>query len=173
VAMASALKIGPGLDPETQIGPLVSDEQLQRVAGYVDIGRKEGAGVAVGGEAVGGAGYFYRPTILTDVRQSMRVVQEEIFGPVLVATRFKEVDEVVAHANNSIYGLAASIWTRDVSRAHAVARAVQAGTVWINCHHVMDAAMPFGGYKESGWGREMGSAALEMYTEAKTVCIQL
>ena len=172
-AVASALKIGPGLDPDTQIGPLVSDEQLQRVAGYVAIGRKEGAGVAVGGEAVGGPGYFYRPTILTDVRQSMRVVQEEIFGPVLVATRFREVDEVVAHANNSVYGLAASIWTRDISRAHAVARAVQAGTVWINCHHVMDAAMPFGGYKQSGWGREMGSAALEMYTESKAVCVQL
>ncbi|WP_236674923.1 aldehyde dehydrogenase family protein [Piscinibacter sp. HJYY11] len=171
--VAAALKTGPGLDPTTQIGPLVSEEQLRRVAGYVEIGKKEGAGVAVGGDAVGGPGYFYRPTILTHVNQKMRVVQEEIFGPVLVATRFKEIDEVVAMANDSVYGLAASVWTRDVSKAHAVARALHAGTVWVNCHHVMDPAMPFGGYKQSGWGREMGAAAYEMYTESKSVCIQL
>ncbi len=173
VEYASKLKIGPGLDATTQIGPLVSEEQLSRVSSYVRIGKEEGASVAVGGEVVNGPGYFFQPTILTDTNQRMRVVQEEIFGPVLVATRFKEIDEVIAHANDSIFGLAASVWTRDVSSAHKVARALHAGTVWINCHHIMDPALPFGGYKQSGLGREMGAAAIEMYTESKTVCIQI
>lgn len=173
VKVAQSLRVGPGIAPDTQIGPLVSQEQLERVAGYVQIGQREGASVAVGGDPLPGPGYFMPPTILLDVKQSMRVVQEEIFGPVLVATRFDTLDEVVRHANDSVYGLAASVWTRDITLGHKVAKAVKAGTVWINCHHVMDPALPFGGYKQSGWGREMGSAAIDLYTESKSICLKL
>jgi phenylacetaldehyde dehydrogenase len=173
VKIAEGLKMGHGLDPATQIGPLVSEEQLKRVAEYVRIGRKEGASVVTGGESVDRPGYFFKPTILADIKQSMRVVQEEIFGPVLVATRFHDINEVADLANDTEFGLAASVWTRDVSLAHTVARAIKAGTVWVNCHHVMDSALPFGGFKQSGWGREMGAAAMEMYTESKSICIQL
>lgn len=173
VDVARSLRIGPGVEPGTQIGPLISKEQLKRVAGYVEIGRREGARVALGGDPLSGPGYFMPPTILLDVKQSMRVVQEEIFGPVLVATRFDTLDEVIRHANDSLYGLAASVWTRDISLGHQIARAVKAGTVWVNCHHIMDPALPFGGFKQSGWGREMGAAAIELYTESKSICLKL
>ena len=170
---AESMKIAPGMDPSCEMGPLVSDEQLERVTSMVEAGKKEGATAIVGGEPVGGDGYFYKPTILTDVKQSMSVVRDEIFGPVVTAIPFDDPDEIVELANDTNYGLAAGIWTSDVTKAHATAAAIKAGTVWVNCYNVFDAAMPFGGYKESGIGREMGSDVLDLYTETKSVCIAM
>jgi phenylacetaldehyde dehydrogenase len=170
---AKQIKVGPGLDPATNMGPLVSQEQLDRVCGYLDVGVKEGAKAVVGGRKLGGPGYFVEPTVLVDVKSSMKIVREEIFGPVVTAIPFSDPEEVLASANDSVYGLAAAIWTRDISKAHLMAAKLRAGTVWINCFNVFDAAMPFGGYKQSGWGREMGSAVFELYTETKSVCTRL
>jgi phenylacetaldehyde dehydrogenase len=170
---AKRYTIGPGLDPSTNLGPVVSKEQLDRVCGYLESGMKEGAKVAVGGHKRPGNGYFVEPTVLVDVKPEMKVVREEIFGPVVTAIPFSEPEEVVSSANHTVYGLAAAVWTRDISKAHLVAAKLRAGTVWINCYNVFDPALPFGGYKQSGWGREMGHAALELYTETKTVCAQL
>jgi phenylacetaldehyde dehydrogenase len=170
---AQKMKVGSGLDPATEIGPLVSDEQLSRVCGYLESGATEGARALVGGKKIGDAGYFVEPTVLVDVKPQMKVVQEEIFGPVVVATPFKEPEEVLPVANDTIYGLAAGVWTRDISKAHRLASELRAGTVWINCYNVFDAALPFGGYKQSGWGREMGKEALELYTEVKAVCARV
>lgn len=172
---ARKMQIGPGLDPATQIGPLVSDEQFQKVRGYIKSGLAEGARLLCGGERVGDEGYFLQPTILAETNPSMKVVQEEIFGPVLVTATFEddEIDAVVREANNSIYGLAASVFTRDVSRAHKVAKKLKAGTVGVNTHHVIDPALPFGGYRQSGWGREQGYDAILLYTEVKSVGIAL
>ncbi|MGR6919903.1 aldehyde dehydrogenase family protein [[Actinomadura] parvosata] len=171
--IARSIKLGRGLEPDTQMGPLVSDEQLRRVTGLLDSGRDEGARAVAGGARHGERGYFVEPTVLTDVRPDMRVVREEIFGPVVVASPFSDLDEIAAQANDTPYGLGAGIWTRDISKAHALASKIRAGTVWINCYNVFDAALPFGGYKQSGWGREMGHEALEAYTEVKSVCTQL
>ncbi|NUP02364.1 MAG: aldehyde dehydrogenase family protein [Streptomyces sp.] len=171
--IARAIKLGPGLEADTQMGPLVSDEQLRRVTGFLDSGRDEGARALAGGARHGERGYFVEPTVLTDTRPDMKVVREEIFGPVVVASPFSDLDEIAAQANNTPYGLGAGIWTRDISKAHALASKIRAGTVWINCYNVFDAALPFGGYKQSGWGREMGHEALEAYTEVKSVCAQL
>ena len=171
--VANGMTLGHGLDPQTQMGPLVSQEQYDRVTGFFDSGRSEGATFASGGVRHGEKGYFVKPTVLTDVHDDMRVVKEEIFGPVVTATPFTDVDAIVKSANNSTYGLAAGIWTKDTSKAHRLAGAMRAGTVWINCYNVFDASMPFGGYKQSGWGREMGKEALELYTEVKSVCMQL
>jgi phenylacetaldehyde dehydrogenase len=170
---ARKINVGPGWEKSTDMGPLVSEEQLNRVCGYLESGRAEGAKAVTGGERHGDKGYFVQPTVLVNTNEDMKVVREEIFGPVVTAIPFTDPAELVATANNSVYGLAAGVWTRDVSKAHRVAAQLRAGTVWINCYNVFDAALPFGGYKQSGWGREMGHEALEMYTEVKSVCTAL
>ncbi len=172
-AAAAAIRLGPGLDKTTDMGPLVSKEQQERVLGYIESGRKQGASVAVGGEAPSHPGYFVKPTVLVNVREDMRVVREEIFGPVLVAQRFDDLDAVVKAANDTPYGLGASIWTNNLSAAHRLIPRIKAGTVWINCHNLVDPNMPFGGYKQSGMGREHGRVAVEMYTETKSVCMSI
>jgi acyl-CoA reductase-like NAD-dependent aldehyde dehydrogenase len=175
-ARAAAMKPGDPLDPKTRLGPLVSQEQLDRVLGYIETGRREGANLVLGGEraTVGdGGGYFLHPTIFADVRPEMTIAREEIFGPVLAITPFEELDEAIALANDSEYGLAAAVWSRDVGKAHRAAHALHAGTVWVNTYHNLDTASPFGGYKQSGYGRELGRHALEMYTQVKSVWVSL
>ncbi len=167
--IAKSIKLGSGLDPTTQMGPLVSEEQFQRVSGFLESGRTDGATALAGGGRHGDRGYFIEPTVLTNTRPDMKVVREEIFGPVVVAAPFSSLDEIAAVANDSEYGLGAGIWTRDISKAHALAKKLRAGTVWINCYNVFDASLPFGGYKQSGWGREMGAEVLNNYTEVKAV----
>ena len=170
---ARKIKVGSGMDASTQMGPLVSEEQLARVCNYLDIGSKEGAKAAAGGKKLDGKGYFVEPTVLTNTHPDMTVVREEIFGPVVVASPFTDLDEVAAQANDTPYGLGAGIWTKDISKAHALAKKIRAGSIYINCYNVFDAALPFGGYKQSGWGREMGHEVLEAYTEVKAVTTQL
>jgi phenylacetaldehyde dehydrogenase len=170
---ASKIRVRPGLDPESDLGPLVSEEQLNRVCGYLESGIKEGAKATAGGSREGDKGYFVKPTVLVNTNDNMKVVKEEIFGPVVTATPFSDMNEIVSRANDTVYGLAAGVWTRDVKKAHAVASKLKAGTVWINCYNVFDAALPFGGYKQSGWGREMGHEVLKNYTEVKSVCSAL
>jgi phenylacetaldehyde dehydrogenase len=167
--IAKSIKLGSGLDPSTQMGPLVSDEQFRRVTGFLESGRADGATALAGGGRFGDRGYFVEPTVLTNTRPDMKVVREEIFGPVVVAEKFTSLDEIAAAANDTTYGLGAGIWTRDISKAHALAKKIRAGTIWINCYNVFDAALPFGGYKQSGWGREMGHEVLNNYTEVKAV----
>ncbi len=171
--IAKSIKMGPGMEPGTQMGPLVSEEQLRLVTGFLESGEAEGATALAGGGRFGDRGYFVEPTVLTNTRPDMKVVREEIFGPVLVAAPFSDLDEIAAVANDSEFGLGAGIWTKDISKAHALAKKLRAGTVWINCYNVFDAALPFGGYKQSGWGREMGHEALNAYTEVKAVTTQL
>ena len=170
---AKKIKVGSGLEADTQMGPLVSKEQLDRVCGYLESGFSEGAKATAGGKKIGSSGYFVEPTVLVNTDHKMKVVQEEIFGPVVTAIPFKDADSVLPIANDNIYGLAAGIWTKDISKAHRVAEKLRAGTVWINCYNIFDAALPFGGYKQSGWGREMGKDSLELYTEVKAVCTML
>jgi phenylacetaldehyde dehydrogenase len=172
-ANAKKIRVGAGLDPKTQMGPLVSEEQLSRVCGYLESGFSQGAKAAAGGHKTGDKGYFVEPTVLVDTREDMKVVQEEIFGPVVVAMPFSNAEEIVPRANDNVYGLAAGIWTRDISKAHRMAEYFQAGTVWINCYNIFDAALPFGGYKQSGWGREMGHEVLNNYTQTKAVCARI
>jgi acyl-CoA reductase-like NAD-dependent aldehyde dehydrogenase len=174
---AGGMKQGPGLDPGVQVGPLVSQEQLERVTGYLEIGKKEGAKALIGGErntAPGlEKGYFVKPTVFTGVRNDMRIAQEEIFGPVVSVLPFKDENDAVFQGNRTFYGLAAGVWTRDVSKAHRVARAIRAGTVWVNCYNVFDVVAPFGGYKQSGYGRELSHYALDLYTQVKSVWMKV
>src|SRR6266704_6289112 len=167
--IAKSIKLGPGIEPDTQMGPMVSDEQMRRVTGYVESGQAEGATALSGGGRYGDRGYFVEPTVLTNTRPDMQVVREEIFGPVVVAAPFSDLDEVAAVANDTPYGLGAGIWTKDISKAHALAKKIKAGSIYIHCYNVFDAALPFGGSKLSGWGREMGHEVLEAYTEVKAV----
>jgi phenylacetaldehyde dehydrogenase len=163
----------PSLDPAAHMGPLVSKEQYDKVLGYIDAGKRDGASVLMGGDAPSHDGYYVNPTILTDVNPQMSVVREEIFGPVVVAQRFEDLDEVAKQANDTQYGLAAGIWTKDVAAMHKLASKLKAGTVWGNCHAMIDTALPFGGYKESGIGHEQGRLGIEAYLETKTVIIKL
>ena len=173
-ANAAKIKLGVGMDPATEMGPMVSEVQHGRVKGYLKSGQEEGARAVTGGSAPEGKGYFVNPTVLVDTKPDMKVVKEEIFGPVVVAIPFKEVDDqLIAAANNTIYGLAAGVWSRDIGKANRLANAIKAGSVWVNCYHVFDAALPFGGYKQSGWGREMGQAVLSNYLEAKAITTRI
>jgi acyl-CoA reductase-like NAD-dependent aldehyde dehydrogenase len=167
------MTVGDPFDPKTRLGPLVSKEQFDRVKGYLDVGRKEGARVAVGGETAGGKGYFVKPTLFADVDNKMRVAREEIFGPVAAAIRFKDENDAVLQGNDTTYGLAAALWTKDISRGLKVARALKAGTVWINCYGLADTGMPFGGYKQSGFGRENGKYAIDLFTQIKSVYVKI
>jgi aldehyde dehydrogenase (NAD+) len=173
---SKTLRVGDGSDPETQVGPLVSQEQLTRVTGYLNIGRQEGAKPLSGGEQLTeGAlskGYFVGPTVFADVRDDMRIAQEEIFGPVISAIPFTDIEEVIERGNKTTFGLGSGVWTRDVGKAHRLARAIKAGSVWINCYQAMDPAVPFGGYKMSGYGRESGVQHLEEYLNVKSVWIK-
>jgi acyl-CoA reductase-like NAD-dependent aldehyde dehydrogenase len=170
---AAHAKAGDPLDPKTMIGPLVSKEQFERVKGYLDIGKKEGAEPKLGGDVRGGKGYFVDPTIFTNVKNDMRIAREEIFGPVASVIPFKDENDAVLQGNDTTYGLAAAVWTNDVSRAHKVARALKAGTVWVNCYNNIDPISPFGGYKQSGIGRELGKHSIELYTQIKSVYVKL
>ncbi len=175
--IARSLKVGNGLDPATQIGPLVSAQQMKRVTGYLEIGKQEGAELLAGGgrltEGDYAKGFFVPPTVFADVKDSMRIAREEIFGPVLSAIPFTDFDEVVERANDTRFGLGSGVWTRDLSKAHRIASRIRAGSVWVNCYNIFDAAIPFGGFKESGYGRESGIQQLQQYLETKAVAISL
>ncbi|QHS11300.1 aldehyde dehydrogenase family protein [Sinimarinibacterium sp. NLF-5-8] len=172
--IARNMKVGPGLDPTTEMGPLVSQVQFDRVSGFLKSGIDQGASFAAGGARVGDKGYFVAPTVITNVREDMKVYQEEIFGPVVTATRFKDADdELLRMANDTIYGLGGGVYTRDISKAHKIAARIRTGTVWINTYNIFDASMPFGGFKQSGWGREMGVEVFNNYLETKSVCVGL
>jgi aldehyde dehydrogenase (NAD+) len=176
VARAKKMQPADPLDPKTRMGAIVSQEQMQTVLGYIEAGKKEGAKLITGGNRVsvdGGKGFFIEPTIFGGVKNEMKIAREEIFGPVLATLSFDDVDEVIKQANNNPYGLAAAVWTRDVKKAHSVSRQLRAGTVWINTYGLMDASLPFGGYKSSGFGRELGVHAIEHYTELKTVWLNM
>jgi phenylacetaldehyde dehydrogenase len=173
---AKSIKLGPGMHPDVNMGPLVSREQQDRVLNYIRSGQSEGAKTLAGGKAPGGEmenGCFVEPTVFADTNSRMKIVQEEIFGPVVVAYPFEDIEDAIACGNDTVFGLASSIWTQDINKAHKVARGLKAGTVWVNCHNIFDAAAPFGGYKQSGYGRDMGIHALESYTQVKNVIIQI
>jgi aldehyde dehydrogenase (NAD+) len=172
-AKARERKLGDPLDPATEQGPQVSQEQLDKILGYVELGEKQGAKRVVGGERVGDRGFYVEPTIFDDVKDEMAIARDEIFGPVVSVLPFRDLDEVVPRANDTNYGLAAAVWTKNIDKAHLFAEKVKAGTVWVNCYHVVDTNTPFGGFKMSGQGRENGEAALEHYTEIKTVTVKL
>jgi aldehyde dehydrogenase (NAD+) len=173
VAKVKGRKVGDPFDAATQQGPQVDKDQFDKVMGYIDAGKREGAKLLTGGNRVGQRGYFVEPTVFSDVRDNMKIAQEEIFGPVMSMIRFKTLDEVVQRANRTQYGLAAAVWTRDIGKAHAIAARARAGTVWVNCYDVFDAAAPFGGFKQSGIGREKGEYGLNSYLEVKTVYVRL
>jgi phenylacetaldehyde dehydrogenase len=171
--IAESIKLGPALAADTQMGPLISATQQQRVLGYIRSGREDGAKVVTGGEALPGPGAYVRPTVITDVKPAMRIVQEEIFGPVLTVARFSELDDVLRRANDTQYGLGASVWTRSLDKAHWFIRNFRAGTVWVNTHTVLDLAVPFGGIKQSGVGHELGEEAIRHHTHLKAAILSL
>jgi aldehyde dehydrogenase (NAD+) len=173
VARAKKRTVGNPFDKTTEQGPQVDQDQFDKVMGYIDSGKQERANLATGGKRVGDKGYFIEPTVFTDVRDDMKIAREEIFGPVMTILKFKDMGEVVERANKTMYGLAAAVWTKDITKAHAIADGVRAGTVWVNCFDVFDAAAPFGGFKQSGIGRELGEYSLSNYSEIKTVTIKL
>jgi len=173
VARAKSRKVGDPFDPASEQGPQVDDVQFEKVMGYIDSGKKDGASLLAGGNRVGNRGFFIEPTVFADVKDDMKIAQEEIFGPVMSILKFKDIEEVVERSNRTDYGLAAAVWTRDISNALAIANRVRAGTVWVNCYDVFDAAAPFGGFKQSGIGRELGEYGLQQYTEVKTVTVKL
>jgi acyl-CoA reductase-like NAD-dependent aldehyde dehydrogenase len=161
------------MDKATRMGPVVSRQQMDTVLSYIEAGKREGARLVAGGGRVGSKGYFIEPTVFAGVTNRMKIAREEIFGPVLSVIPFKSVEDGLAEGNSTSYGLAAAVWTRDVAKALKAARAIRAGTVWVNAYNLFDAALPFGGFKESGFGREMGAAGLEHYTEVKSVWVDL
>jgi aldehyde dehydrogenase (NAD+) len=165
--------VGDPFDAKTQQGPQVSQEQFDRVMGYIGAGKEQGAKMLCGGNRVGDRGFFIEPTVFGDVADDMTIARDEIFGPVMSVMRFKSADEVIERANRTTYGLAAAVWTKDINKALRIANSVRAGTVWVNCYDVFDAAAPFGGFKQSGIGRELGEYGLEEYTEVKTVTVKL
>jgi 5-carboxymethyl-2-hydroxymuconic-semialdehyde dehydrogenase len=171
--IAAKIKVGPGLDPSTEMGPLVSDEQFARVTGYIEDGRQSGAKIAVGGDRVGNVGYFVVPTVFENTTPDMKIITEEIFGPVVCVTPFESEEEAVQLANATNYGLAAYLWTSDLRRAHRVAALVESGMTWVNSHNVRDLRTPFGGVKNSGLGREGGQHSIEFYTESRIVHVAL
>jgi aldehyde dehydrogenase (NAD+) len=173
VSRAKQRTVGNPLDPKTEQGPQVDNDQFHKVMSYIEAGKKDGANMRCGGERVGDRGYFVAPTVFTDVRDDMKIAKEEIFGPVMSILKFRDIDELVDRANTTMYGLAAAVWTQDITKAHHVANNVRAGTVWVNCFDVFDAAAPFGGFKQSGIGRELGEYGLQQYTEIKTVTVKL
>lgn len=173
VSLTKDINQGNGLLQETTMGPLISLQQQNRVKSYIEKGMEEGAEVLTGGNIPYNQGYFVAPTIFSDVNHSMTIAKEEIFGPVVAAMPFDDIDDLVEKANDSNYGLAAGVWTQDIKKAHYLAHRIKAGTIWVNCYNVFDAASPFGGYKQSGIGREMGSYALENYTEVKSVWVNM
>ena len=170
---AKRRQVGDPFDPKTEQGPQVDQAQFDKVMGYIDSGRSEGAKLVCGGARVGDRGYFIQPTVFADVQDDMKIAREEIFGPVMSIIPFKNIDEVVERANRTTYGLAAAVWTRDIQKALAIANSVRAGTVWVNCYNVLDTRAPFGGFKQSGIGRELGEYGLQQYTEVKTVTVKL
>jgi aldehyde dehydrogenase (NAD+) len=165
--------VGDPFEDKTEQGPQVDQEQFNKVMSYIESGMREGAQMLCGGSQIGNRGYFIQPTVFADVRDDMKIAQEEIFGPVMSIIKFKDINEVIERANKTMYGLAAAVWTKDISKAHTIANSVRAGTVWVNCYDVFDAAAPFGGFKQSGIGRELGEYGLQQYTEVKTVTIKL
>jgi aldehyde dehydrogenase (NAD+) len=173
IARAKRRTVGDPMDPNTEQGPQVDDVQFNKVMGYIESGKRDGAKLAHGGERVGSRGYFIEPTVFVDVKDDMQIAREEIFGPVMSIIKFDDLNDVVRRANKTLYGLAAAVWTRDIGKAHAIANRVRAGTVWVNCYDVFDPGAPFGGFKQSGIGREMGEYGLQQYTELKTVTVKL
>jgi aldehyde dehydrogenase (NAD+) len=168
-----SLIVGNPMDPATHMGAQVSKEQFDKILGFIEAGQKEGAKLVTGGKPAHPKGYFVKPTILDNVHNKMSVAQEEIFGPVVCAIAFDSMDDLKRQANDTIYGLSAGVWTRDIGKAHRMAKEIKAGTIWVNCYNCFDAASPFGGFKQSGFGRELGKYALELYTQVKSVWISL